>query len=142
MKNLFNEIGGCCPFCGNKTNVVEGAVYEYSLNEQGIPEYLDAEQYKIACYCKHCQKQLFILPNSNGGYKVYPTDPLFVPYMNAEIKRPRISAIGNMLMVDNKNNPFINKDDFNESCERIETYDSKSIETGTNDELESEDIPF
>ena len=28
---LFTNLGGCCPYCGNKVNVIEGMVFEYNL---------------------------------------------------------------------------------------------------------------
>lgn len=110
---LFNKIGGCCPFCGNKVNIVEGMVYNYNLNEDGTPEYLMSEEYKIGCYCKYCCKQLYAVPNSKYGYSVYPYDPMSTSYASYDDfrKDSRFSILGNMLIDDE--NPFINttKDD-------------------------------
>ena len=78
---LFTELNGRCPFCGGEINIIEGDVFEYTLDEMGIPKYLNSEEYRLTGYCKRCRRQMFPLPNGNGTYTVYPYNPM--PTINA-----------------------------------------------------------
>lgn len=134
MDTLYTQLNGCCPFCGNNVNIVEGMVYEYELDNNGYPNYLDAEHYKVACYCKHCNRQLYAFPNNKGGYTIYPLNPMYTIHEFNAVLPTRISIISNKILssTDEGINPFINviKSNLSEN----EEYDDKKI-------LE-EDIPF
>lgn len=151
MMKLFNNLGGCCPYCGNKVNVIEGMVFEYNLNKDGYPEYLDSEHYKITCYCKHCCVQLFALPNNNGGYTVYPDNPMDILMKLDSFNAKRISVIGNNILssTDAQVNPFVNvrayNSNFNDDNDDISEYsDFDLLETKIpiRDNNEDDDVPF
>lgn len=132
---LFNEVNGCCPFCGNKANIIEGMIFEYNLNKEGYPENLISESYKVTAYCKYCSRQLFAYPNGSGGYNVYPYDPGFIlEKLNTVYKDsiPRISITANKILESTSTeiNPFVNVRDYLESAE-------EEKET-----ILEEDIPF
>lgn len=132
---LFNEVNGCCPFCGNKVNIIEGMIFEYNLNKEGYPENLISERYKVTAYCKYCNRQLFAYPNGSSGYNVYPYDPGFIlEKLNTIYKDsvPRISITANKILESTSTeiNPFVNVRDYLESAE------------GEKETILEEDIPF
>lgn len=145
MIALFNNLGGCCPYCGNKVNVIEGMVFEYNLDKNGCPEYLDSEHYKVTCYCKHCCKQLFALPNNNGGYTVYPNNPMDILMKFDSFNAKRISLIGNGILssTDAEINPFINVRAYN-SCanEEYTEYEESNLIEERIPIDNDDDIPF
>lgn len=108
---LFTELSGCCPFCGGVVNVIEGMVYDYTLDEYGYPKYLNEENYKVTGYCKRCSKQLYVLPNSMEGYTVYPVNTMHA-IMELDLMglNTRISVLGNKILSSNDDsiNPFVN----------------------------------
>lgn len=112
---LFQELNGCCPHCGREVNIVEGMVYDYTLNKDGVPNYLNSEEYRVAAYCKNCNTPLIALPNTNGGYTIYPIN---IGVMNqikslhdifgVPTKTSRSSALGIRLLESEEINPFTN----------------------------------
>lgn len=144
---LFVNLGGCCPYCGNKVNVIEGMVFEYNLNKSGYPEYLESEHYKVACYCKHCCIQLFALPNNNGGYTVYPNNPMDILMKLDSFKAKRISLIGDGILssTDAEINPFINVRAYNsyinDDGEDIREYDDSNL-IEERIPIDNDDVPF
>lgn len=110
--NMFRPYNGSCPYCGGIVNIVEGMVYDYTINRDGIPEFLHSENYRVAAYCMHCKKCLYVAPNSNGGYTVYPDDK-FVLAMFQDIYKDntkRSSALG-IKLLESDGNPFVNLSD-------------------------------
>lgn len=106
MDKLFRRINGRCPYCEGEVNIVEGMVFDYILDEDGIPKYLNSEEYKVAGYCRNCKRALYVLPNTCGGYNVYPNDAICTsPYMLNSIKR--VSAFG-IKLLESEDNPFVN----------------------------------
>lgn len=113
--NLFQEMNGCCPHCGKEVNIVEGMVYDYTLDSDGTPKYLNSEQYKVAAYCKYCNSPLLAIPNTNGGYTVYPFDigvmgqiKSLYEIFGVPTKTQRSSALGIRLLETEETNPFVN----------------------------------
>lgn len=128
---IYKQLNGCCPFCGNNVNIVEGMVYEYELNDDGYPNHLDAEHYKVGCYCKHCNRQLYVFPNNNGGYTIYPLNPLNSMYQfNNFSSSKRLSIISNKILssTDEGINPFTNVVEYNNSLEDLSHEEEKEIE--------------
>lgn len=127
---IYKQLNGCCPFCGNTVNIIEGMVYEYELDKDGYPNHLDAEHYKVGCYCDHCKRQLYVFPNNNGGYTIYPLNPLHaMNQFNAFSPSTRLSIISNKILssTDENINPFTNIVDYNNSLENL-NYEEKEIE--------------
>lgn len=117
MKNLFQILDGRCPYCGNIVNIVEGMVYDYTLDIHGNPYRLNSEQYKVAAYCKRCEKCLYVAPNEAGGYTVYPDNPaipamLHALYNSSDVPK-RSSALG-IRLLEREDNPFVNLTDDND----------------------------
>ena len=110
---IFREIGSTCPFCGNPVCIIEGMVYEYTLNEyNGCPDNLLSEEYKVAGYCPNCHNQVFVVPE-HGRYKVYPFPVMdnidkYNRILGKEDEPTRISLLGDDYMTDIDNNPFTN----------------------------------
>lgn len=144
---LFVNLGGCCPYCGSKVNVIEGMVFEYNLNKSGYPEYLESEHYKVTCYCKHCCTQLFALPNNNGGYTVYPDNPMDILMKLDSFKAKRISLIGDGILssTDAEINPFVNVRAYNsyinDDGEDIREYDDSNL-IEERIPIDNDDVPF
>ena len=46
--SLFQKLNGQCPYCYGTVNIVEGMVYDYTLDKDGIPAYLNSEEYRVA----------------------------------------------------------------------------------------------
>ena len=143
MVKLFQPLGGLCPHCGNPVNIVEGLVYDYTLDEDGNPNMLNSESYKVAAFCKHCCEGLYVEPNDHGGYTVYPDfnaitshismlNSVFGDYTNLN---RRSSALA-VRLLESDNNPFVN-DFSNDNQVRITTSEQSTIDY----ELE-DDIPF
>ena len=108
MDRLFQKLDGSCPYCGGIVNIVEGLVYEYTLDKDGLPYFLNSEQYKVAAYCKHCDKCLYVLPNNAGGYTVYP-DYIDINTLVRSLDKDEhhcLSALGNKF-IESEDNPFI-----------------------------------
>lgn len=136
MSHLFKEIGGRCPFCDGLVNLIEGMVLDYNLDENGYPEVLNTESYRIAAYCINCAKQLTAMPNGMGGYNVYPInimDNLRMLELIGISPYERISVISNKILnsTDSEVNPFTNV--------RQTLIDNNNE---SNEELSEEDIPF
>ena len=135
---LFTELNGRCPFCGGEINIIEGDVFEYTLDEIGFPQYLNSEEYRLTGYCKRCRRQMFPLPNSNGTYTVYPYNPM--PTINAysSYVPKRISIISDKVLssTDKNINPFINV------RASLENDDGENIENFEDTSLIEEDLPF
>ena len=134
---LFTELNGRCPFCGGEINIIEGDVFEYTLDEIGFPQYLNSEEYRLTGYCKRCKRQMFPLPNGNGTYTVYPYNPM--PTINAynSYVPKRISIISDKVLssTDENINPFINvRASLKDDDENIENFEDAS--------LIEEDLPF
>ena len=104
--NVFQPLSGNCPKCGNLVNIIEAMVYEYSLDANGDPFMLESENYKVAGFCKNCGEAMFVMPNENGGYTVYPPDVNVARLMQRD-KHQRSSALG-MKLLDKEHNPFVN----------------------------------
>ena len=134
----FTELNGRCPFCGGEITIIEGDVFEYTLDEMGIPEYLNSEEYRLTGYCKRCRRQVFPLPNGNGTYTVYPYNPM--PTINAysSYVPKRISIISDKVLgsTDENINPFINV------RASLENDDNENIENFEDASLIEEDLPF
>lgn len=135
---LFTELNGRCPFCGGEINIIEGDVFEYTLDEIGFPQYLNSEEYRLTGYCKRCRRQMFPLPNGNGTYTVYPYNPM--PTINAynSYVPKRISIISDKVLssTDENINPFINV------RASLENDDGENIENFEDASLIEEDLPF
>jgi hypothetical protein len=107
MNSLFRNLDGRCPECNGPVNIVEGMVYDYTLDREGLPNFLNSESYKVAGYCEKCKKCLFVAPNSNGGYTVYPDNPA-IPDLIANFgNHGRSSALG-IRLLESEENPFWN----------------------------------
>ena len=109
MNKLFQPLNGNCPYCGGIVNIVEGMVYDYTLDKEGLPSFLNSEQYRVAAYCTTCKKCLFVAPNNAGGYTVYP-DNNAIPMMIHSVytdKHHRSSALG-IKLLECEDNPFTN----------------------------------
>jgi hypothetical protein len=134
MSELFREANGCCPFCGGEINLIEGMVFDYTLDKDGYPNYLNEEHYRISAYCKNCCKQLFVLPNGNAGYYVYPVDINFVIEALEAVTHSnyRLSIISDKILSSSNSdlNPFTNI--------RQQIEEEKEDST----DLLEEDIPF
>lgn len=135
---LFTELNGRCPFCGGEINIIEGDVFEYTLDETGFPQYLNSEEYRLTGYCKRCKRQMFPLPNGNGTYTVYPYNPM--PAINAynSYVPKRISIISDKVLssTDENINPFINV------RASLENDDGENIKDFEDASLIEEDLPF
>lgn len=111
MDELFKYLGGCCPHCDGEVNIVEGMVFDYTLDKDGNPKYLNSEEYKVAAYCKRCEKCLYVAPNGQGGYTVYPYDSA-IPYMLYEANRGsdkiKRSSLMGIKLLETDGNPFVN----------------------------------
>jgi len=107
MSNLFMHINGQCPYCNGPVNIVEGLVFDYTLDNDGYPKILNTESYKVAGYCEKCAKELLIMPNDNGGYNAYPPISGVDLVFQSNINNKRMSIFGNRLMTS-EDNPFIN----------------------------------
>ena len=134
---LFTELNGRCPFCGGEINIIEGDVFEYTLDEIGFPQYLNSEEYRLTGYCKRCKRQMFPLPNGNGTYTVYPYNPMrTINAYNSYVPK-RISIISDKVLssTDENINPFINvRASLKDDDENIENFEDAS--------LIEEDLPF
>lgn len=109
--SLFQKLNGQCPYCHGVVNIVEGMVYDYTLDKDGIPTYLNSEEYRVAAYCKRCERCLYVAPNANGGYTVYPDNPA-IPYLLHTVYRDnkRSSALA-IKLLETEDNPFVNIDE-------------------------------
>lgn len=110
---LFQELNGCCPYCGKEVNIIEGMVYDYTLDKDGNPNFLNSEEYRVAGYCKTCSRCLYVAPNNRGGYTVYPDNnaiPIMLHnvYSSLDIQQ-RTSALG-IRLLESDSNPFTNID--------------------------------
>ena len=110
MDNLFKRLNGSCPYCGNQIGIVEGMVFDYDIDYDGYPVYLNSESYRVAAYCNECNKCLFVTPNDKGGYTVYPDNPAIPPmlyniYKDKDFQR---SSVFGMKLLESKDNPFTN----------------------------------
>lgn len=120
---LFKEINGTCPFCGGNVNIIEGMVFDYCCNKEGIPETMFTEHYKVAGYCVSCNNQVYPVPNKLGGYYMYPVDILgFMDkhgYFDDENTRERLSVISSIILdsTSTEINPFTNIREYNESID-------------------------
>lgn len=112
---LFAFLGSTCPYCNGEVSIVEGMVYEYTLDKCGIPNSLESEQYRVAGYCKNCEKELFIIPNIRGGYSTLPLTSESRMLLMSKIESKRISLLGNKLMKAD-DNPFIESDKEDDEC--------------------------
>jgi hypothetical protein len=45
MNSLFRNLDGRCPECNGPVNIVEGMVYDYTLDREGLPNFLNSESY-------------------------------------------------------------------------------------------------
>lgn len=111
MNKLFQPLNGACPHCNGTVNIIEGLVYDYTLDKEGLPEFMNSEEYRVAAYCKRCEKCLFVAPNSVGGYTVYPDNnaiPMMLHQAYARDGRLGRSSILGIKLLEKEDNPFIN----------------------------------
>lgn len=115
--SLFVFLGSTCPYCNGPVNIVEGMVYEYTLDTAGTPNRLESEQYKVAGYCRACEKELIIIPNIRGGYSALPITSESRMLLMDKIHSKRVSLLGNKL-IEAEDNPFtnINPTDKDDEC--------------------------
>ena len=107
MSKLFLHGSTTCPYCNGNINIVEGLVYDYSLDSSGMPNNLHTESYKVIGYCKACSTPLIIIPNNEGGYTAYPEMAGIDLLISDVLRNKRSSIFGNKLL-EADNNPFIN----------------------------------
>ena len=107
MSNVFRKLDGRCPTCNGPVNIVEGMVYDYTLDREGLPNFLNTESYKVAGYCEKCKKSLFVAPNNKGGYTVYPDNPAIPDLIMSLGKYGRSSVLG-IKLLESEENPFWN----------------------------------
>lgn len=104
-RELFQFLDGSCPYCRGEVGIIEGLVNEYTLGQDGIPNRILSESYKIVGYCDHCKKALLVLPN-NGRYIVYPEGVALsaMQYGNVET---HMRAMEIELLEKKDENPFV-----------------------------------
>lgn len=133
MADLFRQVGGYCPYCGGKVNIIEGMVFDYTINESGYPELSNEEQYKVTAYCLNCNRQLIAFPNGMNEYSIYPqmNSRLKLIMLNS-LNKQHCSITANKLLAVTKleDNPFLINASYN------------SLNNTENKELCEEDIPF
>ena len=135
MSSLFRQVDGRCPYCNGLVNVIEGSVLEYTLDNDGYPNKLNTENYKIAAYCKNCCRKLFALPNDGNGYNIYPINIEFtLSELDCLDNSSRLSVITNKILssTDESINPFTN----------VREYNIKQLSDNNDNSLIEEDVPF
>ena len=73
---------------------------------------------------------MYVFPNNNGGYTIYPLNPLNSMYQfNNFSSSKRLSIISNKILssTDEDINPFTNVVEYNNSLEDL-SYEEKEIE--------------
>ena len=130
---LFKEVDGTCPYCGSKTiNVIEGMVFNY-MADNGVPNVLLEERYRLGGFCTNCSHQLYPIPNGEGGYIFYPN---YMKNIFDNIGGLGRTVIGGKILdsVSTEVNPFTNVREFNASMQQEEQPDE--------DGLISDDVPW
>lgn len=113
---LFQPLNGRCPVCGGQVGLVEGLVFDYTLDQKGFIGKSNSETYRAVGYCSNCKEERFVVPNDDGSYTVYHPDGKAVPYLlkNTDIKRSSIfSKCSTMLetMHLGDDNPFVESEE-------------------------------
>lgn len=112
--NMFIEFDGSCPYCGGEINIIENMMYNYSIDNNGVPNNLFEEKYITQAYCTQCNNSMVAVAESDGDtvkYKVYPSEIGQYIY-NYERKHncfndSRASVLSHLVM-DKKVTPFSN----------------------------------
>jgi hypothetical protein len=107
MSKLFLHGSHTCPYCGNNISIVEGLVYDYKLDSDGLPSVLNSEYFKVAGFCESCNVPLIIIPNDEGGYTAYPEIEGIDLLVKDTLRNKRSSVFANKLFKA-EDNPFIN----------------------------------
>ena len=124
---LFKEVDGTCPYCGSKTiNVIEGMVFNY-MADNGVPNVLLEERYRLGGFCINCSHQLYPIPNGEGGYLFYPNymKRIFDSLDSFDSIGLGRTVIGGKILdsVSTEVNPFTNVREFNASMQQEEQPD-------------------